>query len=135
MYLLEYLGFKPSLTRFVARLLQAMPADLASEWSFDADRCLLVRPGGGEISLQNMFAEYSANKVSHRAELIEKYASLASSHLAELPDLWVAAAKNVFPAVRSLFVDSTIEIKSRSLEGPYDPIALPFVGDLQLRLL
>lgn len=135
MSFLEFLGVKPTLPRFAARLLKAMPSDLASEWSLHPAGDRLVRPGGSEISLQNMFSEYCASKVFDRAGLIQKYVSLAGSHLHEIPDLWVAAAGNIYPAIRSLFVDTTIEIKSRSLSEPYEPVVLPFVGDLRVRLM
>jgi hypothetical protein len=133
--LLEYLGLKPTLPRFAARVLKAMPPELAAEWSLDLERGVLVRPGGGEMSLKNMFSEYCATRVSRRAELIQKYASIAGSHLEEIPDLWVAAAKNVYPVVRSLFADMTLEIKSRMLDPPYLPVVIPFAGDLGLRLV
>ncbi len=134
MKILEFLGLRPTFHRFAARLLQAMPAE-SGEWKFDAERGSLMQPGGTEVSLHSLFMEYSSTGVFGRAAMIRKYADLAFSHSREIPELWVGAAKNIYPVVRSEFVETTLEIRSRASGATMDPIVFPLAGDLRIRLV
>ena len=135
MSILEFLGAKPTLPKFADRLMKALPAEERGQWRFDAGKGALVRSGGAEISLHNMFLEYSRSAVSARSDLIQKYASLAHSHVTEIPDLWIAAAPNLLPTVRSQFVEMTIAVRSRMDGSKLDPLEFPFAGDLRVRLM
>jgi len=134
MSLLEYFGVKPTPESFARRLLRALPRD-DGQWDFDPERHLLRHPGGMEISLQNMFLEYRGAPVSQRGALIRKYADLAVVQSREIPGLWAAASRNVYPVLRSQFVDTIIEIRSRAGEAKFDPVALPLAADLRIRLV
>lgn len=132
----EYLGLKPTMTRFVAQLLRSFPRGEAKEWVFDEAEGVLQHHSGTQINLQNMFLEYCASKRPGRGDLIRKYADLANVPSAEIPSLWVAAAKNIYPVVRSQFVETTIEIKRRNDPRCYSQsVATPLAGDLQVRLV
>lgn len=132
----EYLGLKPTMAGFVAQLLREFPRDEAMEWMFDDAEGMLQHRSGSQINLQNMFLEYCASKRSARGDLIRKYADLANVHSTEISPLWVAAAKNIYPVVRSQFVETTLEIKRRTDPLPYSPhVASPLAGDLQVRLV
>ncbi|MFA6984974.1 MAG: hypothetical protein WC213_02035 [Arenimonas sp.] len=135
MSLLEFLGFRPTLPRFAARVLRALPEDEATGWTFNAERECLQHPGGTEISLRNLFLEYCASGVFGRPALVRKYADLALTRSHEIPALWVAAVKNIYPVVRSEFVETTIEIKCRATGATMDSVVLPFAGDLRIRLV
>ena len=134
MSILEFLGLRPTLPRFAARLVRAMPAE-TGEWSFDAERGSLRNPGGTEVSLHNLFLEYASTGVFGRAAMIGKYASLALSQSQQIPDLWVAAAKNIYPVVRSEFVETTLEIRCRATGATLDPLVFALAGDLRIRLV
>jgi hypothetical protein len=134
MGVLEFLGFKPTKKSFVARLLRALPDD-DGEWVVDMEGHSLRHPGGLEVNFQNLFLEYSRSPALSRASLIEKYASLALAQTREVPDLWIEAAPNLIPTVRSEFVESSIEIRQRGGKPGYDPIVYPFAGDLRVRLM
>ena len=131
----EYLGFKPTMASFAAGLLGAFPRDQVDQWTLDCARKTITHRSGGEIALGNIFLEYCSNKVSTRAGLIRKYADLANTVSSEIPALWAAAARYVYPVVRSMFVDTTVRIQTR-----LDPVrnvaaAMPLTGDLQVRLV
>ena len=134
MGVLEFLGFKPTIKSFAARLLRALPKE-NGDWTVDLESQALRHPGGMEISLFNLFLEYSRSSPSARPGLIEKYASLALANTREVPDLWIEAAPNLYPLVRSEFVESTIEIRQRGETPGYDPVVFPFAGDLRVRLM
>lgn len=134
--LLEYLGFKPSMEGFARRLLRALPSSEGGQWAFVREREALTHGANGEISLRNMFVEYSSSKVFARAGLIRKYADLANTLSSEIPALWAAAARNVFPVIRSMFVDATVKIQTRTNAVPQSAAAsVPLAGDLQVRLV
>lgn len=133
MSLLEFLGMKPTPESFARRLLKALPDD--GDWSFDRERNLLRHPGGTELSLQNMYLEFRGSPVLQRESLIRKYADLAFSQSREIPGLWEAAARNIYPVVRSEFVDMTIAIRSRAEQTRFDPLVIPLAGDLRIRLV
>ena len=135
MSLLELLGFPPTLPRFAARLIRALPADQAPDWSCDLVRGLLTHPSGMELSLQNMLVEYRASSVFSRSSLINKYTALALAQSQEIPALWITAARNVIPVVRSEFAETTVEIKSRANGAKMDSVVLPLAGDLRVRLV
>lgn len=134
MGILEFLGFKPTIKSFATRLLRALPNG-GGDWVVDLDGPNLRHPGGVEINLVNLFLEYSRSPVSVRASLIEKYASLALASTLEPSDLWIEAAPNLYPVVRSEFVETMIEIRLRGETPGYDPIVFPFAGDLRVRLM
>lgn len=135
MSLLEYIGLRPTLPRLAQRLLRALSAEEIPNWTFDAERGALRHSGGSEISLHNLFLEYCASGVFGRAALIRKYADLSQAQSREIPALWVAAMKNIYPVVRSEFVETTIEIKCRATGSKMDPVVLPMAGDLRIRLV
>lgn len=135
MSLLELLGFPPTLPGFAARLLRALASDQARDWSCDLERGLLTHPSGMEVSLSNMFVEYRASSFFSRSALIDKYAALALAQSQEIPALWITAAKNVIPVVRSEFVETTVEIKTRANGAEMDSVVLPLAGDLRVRLV
>jgi hypothetical protein len=136
MRLLEYLGMAPTLPGFAARLIRALPEDERAMWSFDADTSALKRREGDmEINLQNMFLEYRSGGVFNRGDLVRKYADIATAQAREVPALWVAAMRNVFPVVRSEFAEVTLELKRRESGEAFEPLVLPLAGDLRVRLV
>lgn len=133
---LEYLGFKPTMEGFATRLLRAFPSSEQDQWAFDPEREALTHSSNSEIALRNMFLEYCSGKVSARAGLIRKYADLANTLSSEIPPLWIAAAKNIYPVIRSMFVDATVKIQVRGNGVPQSAaVAVPFAGDLQVRFV
>ena len=135
MSILEFLGVKPTLPKFANRLANALPAEDRAQWRFDAAKGALIHSGGTEVSLQNMFLEYSRHPVSDRSGLIRKYASLAYAHTREIPDLWVQAARDLIPTVRSQFVEATMAVRARAEGTSLDTLEFPFAGDLRIRLM
>lgn len=133
MSILEFLGFPPVFRGFAARLQRAMPAE-SGQWTFDPDRGSLRQSGGTEVTLHNMFLEYRSSGVFGRAALIRKYADLAFAQACEIPALWVAAAKNIYPVVRSEFLECTLDIRSRETGVNLDQVVFPMAGDLRIRL-
>ncbi len=111
--ILELLGFKPSLDGFVARLLHALPRQQAQEWTYDKSAVTLANTEGSQVSLTNMFLEYRTAKALARGDLIRKYVDTIGSIGREIPQLWVAAARNLIAVVRSCHVRTTTEIGSR----------------------
>jgi len=134
--ILEWLGFKPTFDRFVMRLLRGLPPQLAHEWVCDKAAQSLANADGTKVSLTNMFLEYGNAKASTRGNLIRKYADTIASIGREIPSLWVAAARNVLPVVRSSYVCTTIEIGCRDRPNTLEPfVSFPLAGDLQVCLV
>jgi len=132
---LELLGFKPTIKGFAARLMRALPKE-DGDWTLDLENQSLRHPRGVEINFINLFLEYSRSPFLARKGLMEKYASIALATTREIPDLWVEAAPNLYPTLRSEFVDSTIEIRRRGSDAPRDDsVVFPFAGDLRVRLM
>ncbi|HEY2345083.1 MAG TPA: hypothetical protein VGH80_04285 [Xanthomonadaceae bacterium] len=134
--LLEWFGAKPTLASFTGRLLRTMPRGEATRWRFDAGQGELLDDRGSTVSLHNMFLEYCNAPRSQRRELIGKYLEITRSIQQEVPALWVAAAKNVFPVVRSTHVAMPMEIAARGTGKGIDRFAAaPLAGDLQVCLM
>ena len=134
--LLEWFGAKPTLESFTGRLLTAMPRVEAAGWRFDKGEATLVNGAGSTISLQNIFLEYSNASRRQRPGLIDKYLELARTITQEIPALWVAAAKNVYPVLRSKYVATAVEVATRGRAKPMDRFAAaPLAGDLQVCLM
>jgi hypothetical protein len=135
MSILEFLGVKPTLPKFASRLANAFPPEDKAQWRFDAAKGALLHAGGSELSLQNMFLEYASNPSSARSGLIRKYAALAYAHTREIPDLWIQAACDIIPTIRSRFVESTVAARCRAEGTSLDALEFPFAGDLRIRLM
>lgn len=134
--ILEWLGFKPTFDRFVTRLLRGLPPQQAQVWTYDKAAQTLANAEGAKVSLTNMFLEFGAAKASARGGLIRKYVDTIASIGREIPSLWVAAARNMLPVVRSCYVRTTVEIGCRDTPNALESFAsFPLAGDLQVCLM
>jgi hypothetical protein len=120
-----------------ALLLRRAVSDGAIDtWSYDAEQRVLRSAGGVQISLTNMFLEYSNVPRAGRAALLEKYSAMLTVSAREVPKLWSLAAKGIMLAVRPKHDYMVIAIEGRTNPTPIkEVVSWPFVGDLCLRLL
>lgn len=135
MRLMEFLGVRPTLPGLASRIISALPAHDRRQWTFDAESGTLKDEAGAQISLQNMFLEYTNSGVMARGALVRKYSDIASAQSREIPAYWVASMRNVIPVVRSEFVESALQIKFRATGTTFEQVVLPLAGDLRIRLV
>ena len=135
MQLLDRLGLSVSLPDLARRVLAALPNEDRAGWRFDAAECTLTNGTGSNVNLVNMFTEYRNAARGQRGDLVRKYAQIVTAGSREIPALWPAAVRQVYPVLRSAFVDTWPEIASRGSGEPYSRLAIPFAGDLEVRLM
>lgn len=131
----ERLGLSVSLPDLARRILAAMSPEDRIGWRFDEAEGTLTNDSGSVVSLHNMFAEYRNAARTQRGDLVRKYAQIVTGVSREIPALWATAQRNVYPLLRSAFVDTWPEIGTRASGVPYERLALAFAGDLEVRLM
>lgn len=117
----SWLGLAPSREEFASSLARQAAARGSTGWQFNGVEGVLSHPGSGQkFFVQNSWLEYSgATRVARRA-LMEKYLSLMLIEDNEVPELWAAAAKNLYGCLRSRY-----QMLSHEIEQRYEPGGLP----------
>ena len=132
---LEWFGARPTMARFTRKLVGELAAHGQQDWVVNEAGDALTREGS-TINLHNLFLEYSSVARAERRTILQKYCALAASIERKPAKLWVAAAKHIFPVVRSRFDRAALDTQMR-VEGHSPPatVSMPLCGDLHVRLV
>ena len=121
-----------------ARKLIAMARQAGQpDWRYNPKEAFLFNTArsGQRVNLINIYREYQGAKPKQRTGLMLKYSSLLTRN-AEVPKLWTLAATGIFPAIRSRYTTTVVEIEQRDQKKPFPPVMRQTVcADLSLALL
>lgn len=132
----ELIGLKPRIEDLANALLARARARGESEWEFIAADRAIRHPRGFTLNLGNIFLEYCGATRASRKALLAKYEAMMQGGETEIPKLWTLASKQIYPVVRSIYDNVTLEIMSRDGEIPMRPtLSLPLAGDLHIRVV
>jgi hypothetical protein len=132
----DWLGLVPTPDDFALQLIRMAERRGSGGWTYEPSEFMLRgQDGDVQVSLGNLYLEYSQANGRTRRDLLEKYVAvfLASK---SVPELWQLAAQGIYVVVRSRFSWTAPEIADRTEAKPFRPIVKwPWLGDLTLVLV
>jgi hypothetical protein len=133
----DWLGIAPNRDDFARDLAKRAAQHGMPGWAYDpAEGVLTHEPSGQKVFVQNSWLEYSSAHRTARSLLMEKYLSMMLGAAEEVPQLWEAAARNLYVCVRSRHHRMSLEIESRGKPGGLPkPVLQPWHGDIDTVLM
>ncbi len=131
------LGLTPTPDSFAQELLDSARHAGHDQWRYDASEQALIdgRDPAQRVHLPNLFLEYRRAPRAARAGLRAKYRDLLTQNR-DVPTLWTLAAPQLYPALRSRYAMTTVEIDHRDSAKPFPPqVRQPWVEDVVKVLL
>jgi len=121
-----------------ARKLIAMAREAGQrDWQYNPTDAFLFNTSksGHRVNVINIYREYQGSKPKLRAALLLKYSALLTRNT-DVPKLWTLAANGIYPAVRSRYTTTVVEIEQRDKDKPFPPVMRrPLCEDLHVALL
>lgn len=131
------LGLSPTRGSFAQDLMDHARRAGSSGWTYNAQEFALLntQQGQSRVNLANLFLEYSNATRRARPGLLRKYMALLTRSR-EVPRIWTVAAGGIYPALRSRYGTTTVEINQRDAQAPFPPQVIePWRDDVSRVLL